>query len=74
MFVDEVNQILQATPPKLRREVRTYDNAANTKKKKRKTKKQRACSNGNLATVSAAGLTAVPPLPSHDRKQQHSKR
>ena len=36
-------------------------------------KKQRASSNGSPATMSAAELTVVPPLPFHDRKRLHSK-
>ena len=72
-FADEVNLIVQATLLKLRREVGMYGNAANKKITKNK-KKQRAISNGSPATVSAADLTAAPPLPSHNRKQQHNKR
>ena len=44
-------------------------NAANKKQKN----KLRGSSNGSPATVPAAELTAIPPLPTHDRKQRHSK-
>ena len=60
-------------PPKLRGKVWMCGNAAN-KKPLRKTTKQRASSNGSPAVISAAECIAAPPLPSHDRKQQRSKR
>ena len=49
VFALEVNEILQATPPKLRRDVGMWGNAQTTKIAK--TKKLRTCSNGSQATM-----------------------
>ena len=71
MFALEINEILQATPPKLRGEVGMYGNKAKGKSKTQGTEKQRASSDGSQVTA-AAELIAVPPLLSYHSKQQRS--
>ena len=68
VFEDE--ECLQATPPQLRREAGICGNSANQKNNENKKQKMPGSSNGSPATVSAALLTAVPPLPSHGLKEQ----
>ena len=66
VFADGVNQILQATPPKLRREEGMCGNAANEKEKKQTRNKQRASSNGRQPSNRVGGrvddgtATAIP--------------
>ena len=68
----EVKRSPQATPPKLRRDVGMYGNAANQKLSETKNTayKVRTSNNHGSPAMMHEQSTTVPPLLSHDRKQQ----